>query len=414
MQLQTILNRIEKHAGFVYESVRWDGDGSLAVKIRARRGSRPRCSGCGARRSGYDRRPERAFAYVPLWGIAVTFLYAPRRVHCPLCGVLVEEMPWATGKRQVTNSFSWFLARWGRRLSWKEVAEVFRTSWENVFRSVELAVTWGLAHRRLDGVEAIGIDELQWQHGQSYVTVVYQLDQGCRRLLWIGRERKAVTLDAFFTWLGDVRSRALRFVCSDMWSPYLKVVAARAPAALHILDRFHIVSNINEGVDKVRRGEANELRKSGEAPLLKGNRWLLLKRWDNLKLGQATRLAELLRANLRTVRAYLLKEELDFLWGYRSAWWAGKFLDSWLDRVMRSRLGPLKTKARSMRKHRHLILNWFRAAGTISNGIVEGFNNKARVTTRRAYGFRTYRAHEVALYHALGRLPEPESTHRFC
>src|ERR1035438_3938527 len=122
---------------------------------------------------------------------------------------------------------------------------------------------------------------------------------------------------------------------------------------------------------------------------------------------------DLLRYNLKTVRAYLLKESFQQLWDYSSATWAGKFLDQWCRQVMRSRIEPMKKIARSMREHRELILNYFRAQKLLSSGVVEGLNNKAKVTMRKSYGFRTFRCLELALYHSLGKLPEPESTHDF-
>ena len=199
-----------------------------------------------------------------------------------------------------------------------------------------------------------------------------------------------------------------------MWKPYLKVVAERAQQAVQVLDRFHIMSHFSQAIDEVRAAEARKLAAEGRAPVLKHSRWLLLKRPENLTDGQAERLAELVRRNLRTVRAYLLKEDFQSLWGYVSPYWAGRFLDRWCTRAMRSRLEPMKEVARMVRSHRDLILNWFRARGQFSSGVVEGFNGKARVITKRAYGFRTSGALEVALYHALGDLPEPEFTHRFC
>ena len=117
--------------------------------------------------------------------------------------------------------------------------------------------------------------------------------------------------------------------------------------------------------------------------------------------------------SLRAVRAYLLKEAFQQLWDYNSATWAGKFLDEWCRQVMRSRIEPMKKIARSLREHRELILNYFRAQKLLSIGVVEGLNNKAKVTMRKSYGFRTFRCLELALYHSLGKLPEPESTHDF-
>ena len=146
----------------------------------------------------------------------------------------------------------------------------------------------------------------------------------------------------------------------------------------------------------------------------RANSRLVLQRPINLTDKQEVRLAELLQYNLRTVRSYLLKEDFQFFWGYISPHWAGRFLDRWCTRVMRSRIEPMKKVAKTLRRHRMLILNGFRAKGTISAAAVEGFNNKAILTTRKAFGFRTFKAVEVALFHTLGDLPEPTGTHRFC
>ena len=206
----------------------------------------------------------------------------------------------------------------------------------------------------------------------------------------------------------------MKFICSDMWRPYLNVVAKKAAQAAHVLDRFHIAEKMSTAINEIRAQEARELKAEGYEPILKNTRWLLLKRSENLTEKQEPRLAELLQYNLRAVRAYLLKEDFQFFWEYRSPYWAGQFLDRWCTRTMRSRLEPLKKVARSLRSHRALLLNWFHAKGAISAAAVEGFNNKAKLTMRKAYGFRTYRAMEVALYHTLGDLPDPPVTHRFC
>ena len=417
MQLKTILNRVEKHGSFVYGEMELherEGRPVLDIDVRPQANGRPTCSGCGRRRPGYDTLSPRHFEFVPLWGIAVYFVYAMRRVECPTCGVVVETVPWASGKSQATRTYAWFLARWAKRLSWSEVAEAFQTSWERVFRSVEMAVTWGLAHRDLDGVRSIGIDEVLWRRGYKFLTVVYQIDAGMRRLLWVGQHRRAKTLLRFFRWFGPERCARLHFICSDMWQPYLKVIARKAADAVQVLDRFHIMAHLSKAIDEVRAKEAKRLKAVGYEPVLKGMRFCLLKRPENLSDSQEIKLAELLRYNLRTVRAYLLKEDFQLFWQYVSPAWAGKFLDGWCTRTMRSRLEPMKRVARMLRNHRPLLLNWFRARGEISAAAVEGLNNKLKVTTRKAYGFRTFRALEIALYHSLGHLPEPKITHRFC
>jgi transposase len=417
MQLQTILNRVQRHKSFVYRAAAFrDGDAGLAldVTIEPRANGRPVCSGCGLRRPGYDRLPARRFQFVPLWGIAVFLVYALRRVDCPRCGVKAERVPWASGKEQLTTAYQWFLARWAKRLSWQEVADIFRTSWNTVYRAVTLAVLWGIANRSLEGITAVGVDEIQWRKGHQYLTLVYQIQQGCKRLLWIGAERTEKSLRGFFDLLGTARAAVLRFVCSDMWKPYLSVIAERARQAIHVLDRYHVMAKMNKAIDEVRAAEAKRLKADGYEPVLKHARWVLLKRPENLTEPQSVKLKELLKYNLKAVRAYLLREEFQRFWEYRSASWARGFLREWCTKAMRSRIEPMKKVARMVRSHEGLLLNWFRAQGTVSSGTVEGLNYNAKLAMRKAYGFRTLLGVKIALYHRLGALPEPNFTHEFC
>ena len=416
MRLKTILNRIQPHKDFVYESVDWRAGRHPVLEIRLRPKARalPICSIC--RRPGpcYDHCSLRRFQFVPLWGIAVFFIYVMRRVECDRCGVTVERVPWARGKSRLTTTFQWFLATWAKRLSWHDVAEIFGTSWDSVYRSVRMAVRWGLQHRVLAGLMAIGVDEILWRRGHQYLTLVYEIQSKCKRLIWVGKDRTEESFLGFFDMLGEALSARLRYACSDMWQPYVKLIAEKAKNALNILDRFHIMSRMNKAIDEIRAGEARRLVEEGYEPVLKHSRWCLLKRPANLTPRQTVKLSELLQYNLRTVRAYLLREEFQRFWEYRSSFWAGRFFDEWSTRAMRSRLAPLKRLVVSLRERRTLLMNWFLAKGTISSGIVEGMNNKAKLVMRRAYGFRTYQGAEVALYHNLGDLPEPHFTHRFC
>ena len=415
MELITILNRCHHFRGFVYQRSRFSSDSrNIEVVVRPRKGSMAVCSRCHQPASGYDQLPERRFEFIPFWGFLAFLLYSMRRVNCRRCeAVIVEEVPWGNGKHQLTNAYMLFLARWARRLSWKETAAAFHTSWEKVFDAVEHVVTFGLAHRKLGPIDAIGVDEIQYAKGHKYLTLVYQIDLGITRLLWIGRERTIESFQGFFTVIGDELASKIVFVCSDMWQPYLKVIREKCSQALHILDRFHIVAKMNLALDDVRAEESRRMVREGRVPVLKKSRWLLLRREQNLKTEQRFRLRDLLRYNLRTVRAYLLKEAFQQVWEYNSPTWAGKFLDEWCRQVMRSRIEPMKKIARSLRQHRELVLNYFRAQKLLSSGVVEGLNNKAKVTMRKSYGFRTFRALELALYHSLGKLPEPESTHDF-
>jgi transposase len=415
MQLIRLLNACYRHPGFVYEEARLlEAEKLIEIDVRPRRGSRAICSSCGKPAAGYDTLPQRRFEFIPVWGFTVVLLYAMRRVGCRPCGVKVEQVPWAIGKHTLCKAYMLFLAQWARRMSWQETAQAFRTSWEKVFHSVEWVVEWGLTHRELGSISAIGVDEIQYGRGHEYLTLVYQIDAGITRLLWVGKERTIASFQRFFDMLGQPLADRIEFVCSDMWKPYLKLIALNCPNALNILDRFHVVASINKAIDEVRASEARRMEQDGYEPVLKKTRWSVLKRRHNLTGKQRGRLKELLKYNLKTVRAYLLKEDFHRFWEYTSATWAGKFLDQWCTQVMRSQIEPMKKVVGTLRRHRELLLNYFRARKQFSSGVVEGLNNKCKVTMRKAYGFRTFKATEIALYHVLGKLPEPKLPHSFC
>jgi transposase len=197
---------------------------------------------------------------------------------------------------------------------------------------------------------------------------VYDIGGEARRLLAVAEERTEASLRSCLEGLGEPAGKPVRYVCSDMWKPYLNVIREKLGQAVHVLDRFHVMPQFGTALDEIRAAEAKWLERDGYEPVLKRSRWCFLKRPESL----TEKLSELLRYTLGTVRASLVREEFQRLWESRSLGWAGKFLDEWTGRVMRSRLEPMKRIARSIRVHRPLILNWFRAKGTVSAGAVEG------------------------------------------
>ena len=417
MLIKTLLNKVERFKSFVYGTARVTlvGDTeALIIDIVPRRNSGPVCPECAKRCTVYDRQPQRLFEYVPVWSFKVYFRYAPRRVKCPKHGVKVEALPWGYGKERMTYSYQIYLSRWAKRLSWKETADIFETSWNTVFRAVKFVVDYGLTNRSFDGVTEIGVDEISVFKGHKYLTLVYQLNVGVRRLLWCGPERKTKTLQRFFHEFGKERCAQLQFVCSDMWAPYLKVIAEKAPQALNILDRFHIMRKFNEAIDEIRRDEVRQFKANQQENVLHRGRWLLLKRPENLTEKQTVKMGELLKLNLASIKGYLLREDFQRFWKYQRIYYADKFLENWATRTLQTDLEPMKKVARMLRKHKPLIMNWFKAKGRLSSGAVEGLNLKAKLTMRKAYGFRTLKCLQIALYHELGKLPEPDFNHRFC
>ena len=260
MRLISVLNQCYHFPGFVYVAARLDQLAKrIEVEVRPRVGSKAKCSICHQPAPTYDHQTVRSFEFVPFWGFVVFLLYRMRRVSCPRCGVKVEAVPWGCGKHQMTTAYVLFLAHWAKKLSWKETAVSFRTSWDKVCQAVEVVVAWGLEHRTLGPIQAIGVDEVAYGKGHKYLTLVYQIDAHCTRLLWIGKERTVKTFEGFFDMIGEDLSGKIEFVCSNMWKPYLRVIRERCSNALNILDRFHIVAKMNDALKDVRSAEARKL-----------------------------------------------------------------------------------------------------------------------------------------------------------
>ncbi|MDD8050747.1 MAG: ISL3 family transposase [Verrucomicrobiota bacterium] len=420
MRIETLLNHVAKFKSFLFVDVELLKEPevmstTLMVRIEPRKNGRPVCSQCGRPGTIYDHQPEpRYFEFIPLWNIPVQFEYRMRRVNCPHCGVKVEAVPWANGKSPIVNQFATFLANWAKRMSWSETADAFRTSWNTVAQAVKQTVDYGLEHRDLSGITAIGVDEVQYKGGQNYVTLVYQINQCQRRLIFVGLERKAKTLLEFFLEFGKERTQNIEVVCSDMWQGYISAIKMKAPQALHILDRFHIVQMLGKAIDKIRNQEIKDLQSKGfETDILKHTKYCFLKNEENLTEKQRLRLDDVLKYDLKSVRAYLLKESFQLFWNYKTPYWAEWYLDKWCVRANLSRLEPIKTFVRTIKKHQPLIMNWFRAKKEFNSGIVEGLNRRVNLVTRKSFGFKSYENLRYALFLNLGRLPEPEYAHRF-
>jgi transposase len=366
------------------------------------------CSSCGRQGPGYDTLKERHWKHVPLWGIPVILVYSPRRVECNNCGIKVEAIPWTQGKSPLSLPLSVALATWSKLVAWKVVGQLFGFHWNTVRKAVKTVVDYGLAKRDLGKLIYIGIDEISRKRGHMYHTQVYDLVE--KRLLWSGEDRTSETLEAFFDYLGKERCEQIEAVCCDMWAPYVDAIKNRLSNALLVFDKFHIVRHLLDAVDKVRKEEAQRL-KSEDPELLKKSRYIWLKNPWNLTDNQRVRLSDLEKLNLKINRAYLLKEAFRKFWDYSYKAWGKKYLNQWFWWATHSRLEPMRDFAWMIRRHQDDILNYFKVP--IDNGVVEGLNNKAKAISHRAYGYRTAETFKLALYHGMGKLPEPQLTHKF-
>jgi transposase len=350
----------------------------------------------------------RRWRHVPLWNIPVELVYRPARVSCPGCGVRVERIPWSSGKSSLSEPLIVVLAIWSRRLAWDVVAQLFGVSWSTVASAVKRAVEYGLGHRDLGTVLHLGVDEISRCKGHVYHTQVYDLDG--KRLLYSGEGREAASLRRFFEEMGPAWCSQIRAVCCDMWAPYVDVVREMCPNGVLVFDKFHLVRHLLDAVDQVRRRETHELGRS-EDNVLRGSRYIWLKNPHHLTPRQEQRLSFLERLNLKTNRAYLLKELFSMLWECRSKADAAKFLRWWFWKATHSRLKPFRKLAWMIRRHEEGILAWYNAR--IDNGATEAMNNNAKAVAHRSRGFRTPHVFTRALMHCLGKLLLPQTVHRF-
>jgi transposase len=361
-----------------------------------------RCGLCGQRcREVHSIRQEREWQDLSMRKLPLKLRYRPRRVDCPRCGVRVEAFPWAAPWARVTTALANAVAILARELSWQGTAREYGLDWKSVATIVKRAVQYGLKNRARPPVHIIGIDEVSRRKGQVYLTVVYDLER--RVLLWVGDGRTEEAVQRFFTEeLGRRRCRTLRVVCMDMWTPYLNSVRVHAPQAQILFDRFHIVKHLNAAVDAVRRQLWRQIT-SKQRVEVKGTRWLLLKNPWNLTTDQKERLSTLVRWNTPLVRAWYLKECFQLFWAYRQPGRAARYLLKWINSAMRSKLEPFKKFARMLRSHLDGILTWTKIR--LSNGAVEGMNNKIKSISHRAFGFRSADNFIAAIHHCCARLP---------
>ena len=376
----------------------------MIVHIDRLGGRMLRCGVCRQRcRNVHSVRKAREWRDLSMRKLPLKLRYRPRRVECPRCGLRVEDFPWAEPWARVTTALSNAVARLARELSWQGTARQYGLNWKSVATIVKRAVQYGLRHRKRPPVHVIGIDEVSRRKGQVYLTVVYDLER--RVLLWVGDERTEEAVKPFFTKeMGPLRCRTLQVVCMDMWAAYANLVREHAPNAQILFDRFHIVKHLNEAVDAVRRDLWRRLT-AKERTTFKGTRWLLLKNPWNLTGNQKERLSTLVQWNTPLVRAWYLKEAFQLFWTYKQPWRAKQHLTKWINSAMRSKLQPFKKFAQMLRSHLDGILAWTKAR--VSNGAVEGMNNKIKSISHRSFGFRTAENFIAAIYHCCAQLPLP-------
>jgi transposase len=308
-------------------------------------------------------------------------------VACRRCGrVKRERLEFLADNPLYTKRFAFYVGRRCRSSTLKEVAEELHLGWDSVKELDKQYMRAQLAKAGTPAPKAIGIDEISIRKGHTYRIVVSDLLRG--RPIWFGGEnRSEASMSQFYAWLGEKKSRGIRLAVMDMWKPFRTATEEHAPNAAILFDKFHVMRHLGDALDQVRKSEYARLT-GKDRRFIKGQKYTLLSRHENLTLEGRRALKVLLAANKRLNTAYLLKESFDQLWGYKREGWARRFFDNWRAALKWQRLKPYKKFAEMIDRHWDGIAAYCKEENKVSLGFVEGLNNKIRVIQRRAYGLR--------------------------
>jgi len=310
-----------------------------------------------------------------------------RRVDCRSCGaVRQEKLAWLADNPFYTKRFAFFVGRRCRTATIRDVARELKLDWKTVKDLDKQYMREQLRRAGTPGPRAIGIDEISIRKGHTYRIVVSDLDR--RRAIWFGgTDRSQASMDQFYQWLGARKSERIQLAVMDMWKPFRDSTHHYAPQASILFDKFHIMRHLGDALDTVRKREYARL--SGkDRRFIKGQKYTLLSRRENLTMDGRRALKTLLQANKRLNKAYLLKESFGQLWDYQREGWARRFFENWKAALKWQRLKPYEKFADMIERHWDGIAAYCRPENKVSLGFVEGLNNKIRVIQRRAYGLR--------------------------
>jgi transposase len=377
--------------GYDVESVRRlprrKGCARIRIELTPREDRLGRCSGCGRRVASIHDTTQRVVRDLPILDAETHVVVPRRRLLCPRCGPKLERLSWLSPWGRVTTRLAESVARMCQQMAVKHVAHYFHLGWDRVKGIDKRWLRKRLDPVDLSGVQVITMDEFAIQKGHRYATVIVEAAR--KRVLWVGRGRGREDIRPFFELLGPQGRSAIKAVAMDMNAGYLEEVRAQCPQAEIVYDLFHVVARYgHEVIDRVRVEEANRLRNDPKGrAVIKGARWLLLRNYTNIdKQEDRVRLQELLAANRKLAKVYILKDDLKHLWDYRYPTAALRFWNGWYSRAVRSRIAPLVRFAKNLRLHLSTIIahcTWW-----LSTSLLEGINNKIKVIKRVAYGFR--------------------------
>lgn len=375
----------------------------MHVEVYAGHGSEARfvCPECGQALSVYDHSPERVWRHLDSCQF-MTFLHArPPRVSCPEHGVRQVLLPWAEAGSRFTHLFEVLAIDVLRAANVKRTAEILRITWDEAWHVMERAVLRGRAAKGAAIPTRVGVDEKAIAKGHSYMTLVCDLNEAT--VEYVGEDRKEESLAAYFRAFSPEQREAIEAICLDMWPAYINACQTSVPQAEQkmVFDRFHIMRHVLEAVDKVRKQEHRTLMKEGDSSLSR-SKYLWLYSAENVPERAREHFNEIKSMQLKTARAWALKEALRELWDYKSAGWAKNFWKRWYFWATHSRLAPIIEAAKRIERHLANVLTYF--AHRITNAVAEGLNSKIATVQKRACGYRNRDHFKIAVYFHCGGL----------
>lgn len=368
---------------------------TVIFKVKTKK-EKLRCSCCGSKQVIFRGKKERNFRAPPTGSKRVVIHAVIQRLECKKCGkVQQEEIGFADEKKSYTKGFERFINDLCRVMTIEDVSKIAGVGWDTVKRIEQSYLAKHYSKPRLKDVSYIAIDEFAVQKGHKYMTVVIDLESG--RVLFVGEGKSAAALKPFWKRVRCSGAK-IQAVAIDMWPAFIEAVSKNLPNAQIVFDRFHITKMLNDALTELRKQLYREETTLNNRSVIKGIRWLLLKRSDNLnkEKDEQKRLQQALEINKPLATAYYLKEELRLLWGQDSVEQAKDFLGRWVAKAYASGITILKKIANSLLAHRTGIFAWY--SYPISTGPLEGLNNKIKVLKRQAYGYRDNEFFKLKIY----------------
>ena len=363
-------------------------------------GAAAKCPECGRACSLHDCAPERTWRHLDTMQFTTLIQARAPRANCPEHGVKTMQVPWAAPQGRFTLLFERFAVEvLLASASVSQACQLLGIGWDTAHEIMRRAVERGLDRRHLEGLKHLGMDEKSFKRGQSYITLLTDLDGA--RVLDVVEERTSEAADQLWETLSGEQKQAVEAVAVDMWPPFIQTLQKQVPDADIVHDKFHVSQYLGEAVDKVRRQEHKELMAAGDETL-KGTRQLWLYNPQNFSAEQAEEFSALKDLHLKVARAWAAKELFSKFWEYQEEGWARRFFKNWFGWISRSRLKPVIEVAQMLKRHLDNLLTYLKHH--ITNAVTEGLNSKIQSIKAAARGFRNFKNYRTRILFFCGKL----------